>query len=187
MEQALDNDLIGISKEEKKYFAGFWVRAGASLVDFLVLLPFVGINFYNIYSLKSTALQSGLGVVLLLYKPVMEYKYGATLGKMAMKIRIISQNSQPLDLSQVVIRTSPFWLSQLFSIVTTVIVFQDHTFQSVDSMTEVAALQNRIVPQFINTALSGFTMVSCLVVAFSEKKQGLHDMMAKTYCVYKSR
>lgn len=184
MEQQILDDAQATQQSEVKW-AGFWVRVGASLVDVLVYLPFIGLNFYNLYSLKNLPLQLFVDVVFLLYKPIMEYKYGATLGKMAVKIKVVSENFEQITLSQSILRNYPHWLNQLLSIGTAFLLFRHPDFQSADSLTSIGQVQKEIVSPMVSSAISFLAIISWLVVAFTSKKQGLHDMIAKTYCVYK--
>lgn len=183
--QVIDTDLTISGTEENVKWAGFWIRVGAAFVDFFVYLPLVGLNMYNLYYLKSLPLQLIITLILIFYKPFMEYKYGATIGKMAVKIKVVGDNLEPLTLSQSILRFLPWLLSQVFSLYATVLLFQHPDFSTTSGMTEVGLLQNSIISPSINMILSIFMLVSCIVVAFTEKKQGIHDMIAKTYCIYK--
>jgi uncharacterized RDD family membrane protein YckC len=184
-QEILDNDLTLETVSETNKWAGFWIRTGASLIDVIVYLPIVALSFFNLFSLKFLALQIVIDVALLLYKPLMEYKYGATLGKMAVKIKVVNANFEPLTVQQAILRNVPFWLSHLSSLAGAVILFQHTNFETATTMAQVTFLQNEAIPSTINTAISFFTLVCCIVVAFNAKKQGLHDMMANTYCIYR--
>jgi uncharacterized RDD family membrane protein YckC len=184
-QQILDNDLQMHSDEINHKWAGFWIRVGASLIDVLVFLPFIGLNMHNLYTLKSLPLQLIVSLAFVMYKPFMEYKYGATLGKMGVGIKVVNLEFGKLTLSQSIIRNFPYWLSQLFSIFTTILLYNNPDFQSATSMIDVGTIQNEVASPWINYLISTITLISCIVVAFSAKKQGLHDMIAKTYCIYK--
>ena len=71
-------------KEEIEY-AGFWIRVGAAIIDSFVMIPIIAISFYNLLSLKSVILLYILTLISAVYKPLMEWRYGATVGKMAVK------------------------------------------------------------------------------------------------------
>ncbi|MEJ2701101.1 MAG: RDD family protein [Sedimentisphaerales bacterium] len=63
--------------------AGFWIRFGAQIVDFFVLIPVVVLSYWNTFALKSMIVLVLISVPGLVYKPFMESFFGATLGKMA--------------------------------------------------------------------------------------------------------
>ena len=71
-------------------FAGFWIRVGAQIVDTLALVPLIALNVTALYTWKQLWLALIVNVVSLCYKPFMEAKYGATLGKMALNLQVVS-------------------------------------------------------------------------------------------------
>jgi len=181
--QILDNETINQTTSPR--WAGFWIRTGASLIDVLVYLPLIGLNMYNLYTLKILPLQLAITLLMLAYKPFMEFKYGATVGKMAVKIKVTDENFNKISLSQAIIRYTPWIITQAVSIYTTILLFQTPAFLTANGMREVGLLQNELMSPYLSFITSGFFFVVILFVAFTEKKQGLHDMLAKTYCVYK--
>ena len=182
--QVLDSHLQ-VEDINQSQWAGFWIRVGASLIDALVFLPVIGFNFYNLYALKSLPLALIVTFALILYKPYMEFRYGATLGKMAVKIKVVNNLLNPITLNQAIFRYIPWLISQIVSVAATVLLYSHPDFEVATSMSDIGYLQNEVISPAINMFASLFLMVSCLVVAFSAKKQGLHDMMAGTFCVYK--
>lgn len=184
MEQQILDDVPSTEQNDVTW-AGFWIRVGASLVDVLVYLPFVGLNFYNTYTLKNLPLQIFIILLFILYKPFMEYRYGGTLGKMAVKIKVVNLNFGKISLGQSVIRNYPQWLNQLVSLILAILMFNRQDFQSADTITAVGLIQNTLIPPYVTLSISMITIVSVIVVAFTEKKQGLHDMIAGTCCVYR--
>lgn len=183
--QILDNDLVHDETNLHIVWAGFWVRVGASFIDFLVYSPLIAFNMYNLYMLKNLPIQLLVNIIMILYKPFMEYKYGATLGKMAVKIKVVNKNYKSISLSQSLVRYSPWILGQIFSIYSTILLFQHPEFISSTEWMEVGNLQNKIIPPAFNVISSLILFISCIIVGFTQKKQGLHDMMAGTYCIYK--
>jgi uncharacterized RDD family membrane protein YckC len=92
-------------------YSGFWLRFGAVALDWLILYVvntainlIAGFGFYGGVRGQSTAF-SGLFVVVLfvemtiglLYETVMIGRYGATLGKMACKIRVVTAEGTPVS------------------------------------------------------------------------------------------
>jgi uncharacterized RDD family membrane protein YckC len=181
--QVLDNELTGTGTQPR--WAGFWIRTGATLIDALAYSPLIGLNMYNLYTLKNLPLQLVLNLVMFLYKPFMEYKYSATLGKMAVKIKVTDENFNNINLQQAVVRYTPWIISQVFTIYTTVLLFQHPAFAETTGMRDVGQLQNSLVPPYFSILSSGLLIVSIIVVIFNSRKQSVHDMMAKTYVVYK--
>ena len=115
----------------------------------------------------------------------MEYKYGATLGKMAVGIKVVNKDFNSITLEQSIFRYIPWLISQAISIYATVMLFQHPDFAEATGMMDVGYLQNEIVSPGISFLGSSFLLISCIVVGFTKTKRGIHDMMADTYCIYK--
>jgi uncharacterized RDD family membrane protein YckC len=115
----------------------------------------------------------------------MEYQFGATLGKMAVKIRVVNSQYEAISLTQAVKRYTPWLVSQVISIYTTLLHFQSDAFAEATGWIEIGQLLNELTPSGITYIGSGLMLVSCLAVAFDDNKRGLHDMFAGTYCIYK--
>jgi len=183
--QVLDNELQEEGGKKNVRWAGFWIRVAASLIDFMVYIPVMALSMYNINSIKNLPLQLLLTLILGIYKPLMEYKFGATLGKMGVGIKVVDLNFNRISALQAIKRYFPWLISHIISIYGTIVLFQHPDFLSTTNWIEVGNLQNDILSKGLNYAGSGITLVSCLVVAFTATKQGLHDMLAETYCIYK--
>jgi len=175
---------------EHVQYAGFWIRVAASLVDFLVLSPIIVLSFYNLLGYKSLLMALLLIVAQAFYKPFMEYKYGATLGKMAVKIKVVTTGFKPISINQTILRDGFYLLGFFASIFSTVALYQNPDFQNMEALQgmegfmAIGVLQTEMGPDYMSTASSFLLMVAVIVVAFDARKQGLHDKIAGTYCVY---
>lgn len=148
------------SKVEPRY-AGFWIRLVAYLIDSAILSFGIGIIFGVAVVLAMVVSGSGqdlslagLFIVLcayalviagsILYHVLLTKRYGATLGKMALGLVVITQSGQPLSWGDVLLR------------------------------------------EVLGKIVSGlFFDLGYIVAAFTERKQALHDFMARTYVIYK--
>jgi uncharacterized RDD family membrane protein YckC len=148
----------------ERNYIGFWIRFGAALIDWIILLAisliFLAMLFalflasivsFNIFSLPSslllivimTALWLGVGFG---YYTIMESSSAqATFGKQLMAIKVVDEQGNRISLGR-------------------------------------SALRNilRHIP-----VLSWFILIGYLLIAFTDKKQGLHDMIAGTYVIAK--
>ena len=165
-------------------YAGFWIRVAAALIDTLVLIPIFGLNFYNLFGIKSIYLALLLPVIAAIYKPFMEYKYGATLGKMAVKIKVVDLDYKAIDLGTAIKRYIPWILVNVVSLVTIYLTFSNPAFIDAESFMEVGLLQQENgYDTYVNVANLA-VLISVIFVAFDKEKQGLHDRLADTYCIY---
>ncbi len=165
--------------------AGFWIRFGAYIIDSLIFIPVVILSFWNTYSLKSTAVLILICLPGLIYKPLMESFFGATLGKMACGIKVIDDNGNKLSLFGAYVRFFPFLISTGIAMVGQLIVFSSPQFQSATSLIEIGQAQQENFLAIIGTIVNVLLLIECIFAAFTFRKRALHDMLAESFCVYK--
>ncbi len=165
--------------------AGFWIRVCAQIVDTLLFIPIIILSYWNIFSLKSTTVLMLISLPALIYKPFMESFFGATLGKMSWKIKVIDDNGNKLSLFGAYVRYFPSLVSYGVNLAGQLILFSSEQFQSASSMLELSQAQkgNFLAP--IGTVLGVLVLIECTFAAFTFRKRALHDMLAESYCVYK--
>jgi len=170
-------------KEEVEY-AGFWIRLGASLIDMLVMIPIIAISMYNQFNIKSLALLFILTLISSLYKPLLEFKYGATLGKMACKIKVVNKDLKGITIDQSFIRYVPWGIIAMIQLMGATLVFKDPGFASADTFTALGEIgQNIPLAVISNYTWWVLFIIITITVVINKKKQGLHDKMAKTLCI----
>lgn len=138
----------------KRKYAGFWPRFGAYLLD-IVIIFFIFFGLLTGYGLISPELYyENLSKYYLLpnwifwiigwaYFTVQESSsFQATLGKRAIKIKVVDNTGSNISFGQAVIRN-------------------------------------------LLKFLPFVSFICCIVIGFTDKKQGLHDMIAQTLVVYK--
>ncbi len=165
--------------------AGFWIRVGANIIDSLIFLPIIILSVWNTYSLKSTVVLILASLPGLIYKPFMESYFGATLGKMSCKIKVIDDNGKKLSLFNAYIRFFPFLLSAGVALAGQLILFSSPEFQSATTMMEIGEAQQGSFLVVISYPVNILILIDCIAVAFTFRKRALHDMMAESFCVYK--
>jgi uncharacterized RDD family membrane protein YckC len=165
-------------------FAGFGIRVGASIIDSLVLIPLMGINYYNIIDLKNLMLAILLALLSAAYKPLMEYYYGATVGKMAVKIKVVDYQLRAISLEQALIRYSPWVLSVAINLLATIYIFQLEDFAEIQDFLSYGELANATPYQKWIQFSIWIAPISAFGMLFNPFQQAVHDQLAKTYCVY---
>ncbi|UCE50432.1 MAG: RDD family protein [Phycisphaerales bacterium] len=166
--------------------AGFWIRVGAWIIDALVFLPIGILGFWNTRSLKSTTVLILIALPGLIYKPFMEAFFGATLGKMACGIKVIDANGKKLSLVGAYVRYFPFLIQTGVNLAGQLILFASEQFQSATSMMELSQAQQGNPLSLLGTLVNVLVVIECVVAAFTFRKRALHDMLAESFCVYKS-
>ncbi len=121
-------------------YAGFWKRFAAALIDSVVLFVAVIIlTSLNLSELLMTLVEIGIGVAY--YAGMESSEKQATLGKLALGIKVINYEGGRISFPQA--------LGRYFAKILSVLIL----------------------------------LVGYIMVAFTEKKQGLHDILAKTLVV----
>lgn len=165
--------------------AGFWIRVGAQIIDILVFIPIIILNYWNTFFLKSTVALVLISVPGLIYKPFMEAFFGATIGKMSCGIKVIDNNGKKLSLLAAYVRFFPFLISAGIALAGQLILFLSPQFQSATTFVELGEAQqvNFLAP--VGSIVNVLVLIECIVAAFTFRKRALHDMLAESFCVYK--
>ena len=165
-------------------FGSFKDRLLASLIDGLVLLPLVLVDWFNKSSFKILPLMVITFLVGFLYKLLFELKYGATIGKMALKLKVVNKEFQRVNLPEVVLRNIFDIVQHIFVFVVTLTVYLGEDFGSIRSNAEFVAAHNQVVN--MTPFLYGFTILSVIeaVVLISDKKRrAIHDFIGGTFVI----
>ena len=166
--------------------AGFWIRVLAALIDAVVLLPLTAL-----LALSSGILPGALSVILddvpgLIYKPFLESRFGATLGKMACGIMVVDYRGRRPTLSVAVMRALPFLLANALGIAAGIYFLTMPGDGATRTVQEFMELMQKN-PVFTIQQVWGFVvMLDCLVVALDVRKRAVHDMIAGTFCIYRT-
>ena len=165
--------------------AGFWIRVGAYIIDILIFIPIIILSVWNTWHLKSTVVLVLSSLPGLIYKPFMESFFGATLGKMFCKLKVIDDNGNKLSLFSAYIRFLPFLFSAGVTLAGQLVLFSSPQFQSATSLMELGEAQQGNYLDVVSYPANALILIDCVFVAFTFRKRALHDMMSKSFCVYK--
>lgn len=186
MSEEIDiNDNHGY-KEEIEY-AGFWIRVGAAIIDMLAFIPIMALGFYNLFSLKSVVLLYILTLISSIYKPLMEWRYGATLGKMACKIKVVNTELGYLSIDQAFGRYIPWAISVLITLISTTRMYMSSNFQNIHTYMELTAISQDDPLNTVSTIYSFIFLIIVGSLIFDQHKRGFHDKIAGTLCIKVSK
>ena len=171
-------------KEEVEY-ASFWIRVGAALIDTLVFAPLIALSFVNLFYVKSLVLLYVMMVLQALYKPLMEFKYGATLGKMAVKIKVVNEEHNPITIDQSFGRYLPWVISTVISLITTTAMYMSADFHSLTTYMQLAEFSENLPLNTVSQAYNFIFLLLILWMVIDKKNQGVHDKIAKTMVIKK--
>jgi uncharacterized RDD family membrane protein YckC len=179
----LNEPIAAVSADVK--YGGFWPRIGASLIDALALSPITfGVAYFNITEWKSVAILILLNAMALIYKPYMEYTYHATLGKMALNLKVVTLESGTPSLGEVLLRNIFHMGGVLLSLIFSIVVFTDPGFQEISGFMEFSAFTQTFVgPQVVNWILMVVVLIDVIILVADDRSRSWHDKIAKTFVI----
>lgn len=166
-------------------YAGFWRRVIAFIIDQALTIPFLFVGMYLAFGFgleQFTGLLAGrvilnpailmwyagasAGIILYYHMAFESSSWQATPGKLLLGIKVTDSSGVQIGMIRAVFRAWPLWLSGVAIIIAVLIDF--HPRASSNPLVLIVML---------------LSLVACVVVAFTQTKQGLHDMMAGTLIV----
>lgn len=176
--------------EDIKY-AGFWCRSCALSLDFLVFSP---IHILTIWvMMQHTSNYVALSVIGFLlfftYQAYFYKRWGATLGKMALRVRVVDLQGAALENKHVLLR-----LAVAFILGALITLGNASLFASIDTAA-FTALSFQDQSNFVQeneTPFLAYTMLvmqlwvvcSALTLLLNKKKRAIHDFIASTVVVH---
>ena len=167
-------------------YASFWERFGALFLDGLILAPVSIINLYNHTGWKSMPVMILATLIGIVYKPLLEYLYGATPGKKALSIAVTGKTYDKPTLQEALLRNIFGIVSGIVTLIFTIMIFNNPLFEQVDSMADYNALQSQNGWSTIAIGIvSIWYLVDWIVLLADKENRSLHDMIGGTYVIKK--
>lgn len=109
------------------------------------------------------------GFIAALYDILMHYFRGQTLGKMAVKVKVLSDSETPINLGQSIARSLPQLLGPMFAV----------SFATAADSAEAINYWDNV----LYGVTIAFSIVNAIVCLANEKRRALHDFIAGTVVV----
>ncbi len=175
--------MIGIVRYGK-----FWDRVGAYLLDGIIVgLISFGLNYLNITNFKSFLIYLPIAIIGLLYKPFMESYYGATLGKMALRLKVTDLDYNKINFEKSLLRSLIVIVPSLIYIPVHYLAFDNPQITQTTGFMEFSMALSEVYP---TTKLIGnifmvvfITDLIVLLTDGSKRQRSLKDFIAKTYVI----
>ncbi len=182
MEQAYESTIF--EEEIRVAYAGFWERFGALMLDWLVLLPLTIANYYNGTTWKSVALTIVISVAAITYKPLLEYLYGATLGKKGLGLRVVNKSYQKINMREAILRNIFQIVAGVSGIAITAYSL-GHGGMNQAEMTGSFGDFNTatLLSIFYSLGIFVLYLADAICLVANPKKQSIHDLIAGTYVI----
>ena len=172
-------------------YAGFWPRLGAILVDTVVIVPILALSFWALTASRTTqlVLELPIAISFALYNIYFVGRWGQTLGKMALKIKVVSLDGGPAGFGRAFYRHAVDLAFSLVSSAVTIYALLSVTDADYDPLSVLNRLDllAGITGSWDEIVLwLSFAWVASelLVLLFNAKRRALHDFIAGTVVIH---
>ena len=167
-------------------YGGFWVRFGALFIDGIFLASIIILERYNNTSWKSFGMIFLIFLFGICYKLFMEYKFGATIGKMATNLKVVGYDLKKASLLKIVGRNIFFIAYRLILAIITICKYLDPKFQEIHKSIDYNKMQTA---NHYNARLMLIFLIICIVegimLSSDSRKRSLHDRIGGTVVIKK--
>jgi uncharacterized RDD family membrane protein YckC len=167
-------------------YATFLDRFLAAILDFFITIGPLGYLMYLGYTGKNLVLLLLATILGMLYKPLMEGIWGATLGKMIMKVTMVDSDFDQIDLGQSLLKNAIYIVNSLIGLLGQFWVAGTDKFKEAEGFLEAMSAGEGSPYGTISLIWVLVMLVSIFAMLGSSTKQTLHDRLASTYCVKNS-
>lgn len=185
----MDNLLEGFEEPQYQY-VGLWPRFGALFIDGIILIVVGLLLRFPLSELNDPLIPMvSLVIIPLFYNVLFEYKFGATPGKMLLKIKIVNYQLQPPTISNVLLRNLIYMAMQLLSLGHDLWNYFNNssTYDLIeDDASNFLALELTIAT-FLMVLPVAVYLVELVFLLTDPKFRSLHDRIGKTYVVKNAR
>ena len=181
---------IKIDGVNENIYAGFWIRLGSILVDFIILLPVMFLTLYlnglsaNAYYftfIPSLAFHFWYGIYLV-------QKNGGTPGKLICNIKIYRIDGSDIQWREAILRNSVSYVLYIFAAVITMIAISKADTEHFDSLTWMTKQQylmalSPVLFSIYSKVSTVWTYSELFVLLFNKRKRAIHDYIAGTVII----
>lgn len=172
-------------------YAGFWPRLGAIVVDCVVLAPIIMLSFWTFSASRTVALSAEVLISCLfaLYSIYFVGRWGQTIGKMALRIKVVALNGEEAGFVRAFYRHAVDLAFSLATSALTVYALMSVTSREFDLLpfdARLDLLQTRTASwtDILNWLLIAWTLSELVVLLLNEKRRAIHDYIAGTVVVH---
>lgn len=156
----------------------FWRRFWASLIDEIIFLPLAfGIDLIagaEMHGWLALTFDAAYGLIAIAYTVALHGYYGQTFGKMAMRVKVVRNDTEgKIDFRRAFIRESPWAALLIAGCVVT----------AVSLVTDASAWHVEGASWFLVYASFTWFLVEVLTMLTNKKRRALHDLIAGTVVV----
>ena len=177
-------DLLVDLEERVEVYATFWQRLFALFIDWVVLFAASVFQRYNNWGGQIPSVFIIISLITLAYKPVLEYLYGATVGKMAVKIKVVNKHFQRPSISNILLRNIFNIGYRLFIMISWFLVFYREDLSDSPFLQDMGTSLSYFNEQgWSNYVLLFICIVEIICLLTDDQKRSLHDRIGETLVV----
>jgi len=179
-------DEESIFPEADIIYSTFWDRFGAFLLDgFIMVAATLPLTYFNVRIWKIPSLFVLISLFTVLYKPYLEYRYGATWGKMMVGLQVVGHDFGKITLKEELRRVSFYLVPSILQHILTVVVYYSAAFQSINDYREFNRYLVSVNPSilWIDGIVFILLMADTITFFVSHPNRSLHDLYAGTYVI----
>jgi len=172
-------------------YAGFWVRVSASFIDFIIIAPIILLVFMSAGTSNILAILIPVPVTFFysFYFVYFNKRYGATIGKKLMKIKIVKLDGKKIGWKEAILRNSVEIILDIIATVGIIIGLSNFNSQEFYSLGYFDRLYSLIeLPpnweQSINRFNDVWVISEFATLLTNPKRRALHDFLAGTIVIH---
>lgn len=178
-------------KSDEAVYAELWLRVPAAIIDSVILMGLYLLIFpLGNYSFVSYVVFTYLSAVLsLAFNVFFLVKFGATPGKLFMKIKVVKTSLEPISYKEAFLRLYANILFAVLHLVAITIAFKSLSYETYSIMGSFEKLRYMVkfYPNWFNNYnkifFSLWFLGDSLVLLFNKKCRALHDFIAGTVVI----
>lgn len=186
MEDTYEKSIFENEPQMQIVYTGFWERLGALILDWLVLLPLTIANYFNTERWGSVSVSVVISVVAIVYKPLLEYLFGATLGKKGLAITVVNKSYGKITAGEAILRNIFQIITGLAGVAIAVYSLQHGGANHMASAKSFGDFDTAtVLSVFFSLGIFVLYLADAICLVANPKKQSLHDLIAGTYVIKK--
>jgi len=181
---------LTIAGVNESIYAGFWIRFGALLLDFVIIIPVIFLNLFLNGLSKNAYYFTALPILAFhfWYSIYLVKRNGGTPGKLIAGIKILRIDGTDVTWREATLRQIVTFSLTIFGSLITMVALSEadaEYYENLNWMTKQAYLMSLTpVPFTIYTWSSNvWTYGELFTLLFNKRKRALHDLIADTVIV----
>ena len=166
-------------------YATFWQRFAALIIDSALVTAFtLTLTYYNVIHWKNFPLFAIVSLISIAYKPFFENKYGASLGKKALRLKVVTFAEKKPRFAQILLRNIFNILPGIISIYLMSIIFNQPEFAAITTYKKYARLITHSGSMNIfNNSYMVLYFADAIFLWMDDYNRSLHDRIGKTIVI----